>query len=130
MPPIIGAAMRCITSEPVPEPSIMGIKPAIITATVIALGRTRMTAPSWMAYFKSLMVFSLPSALKLSSELLRYKIIITPNSAATPAKAIKPTVTATERLKSKKNRYQNPPARANGSDNITIRAGMKSLKVI
>ena len=45
MPPIIGAAMRLITSEPAPVPHSMGNSPAIITATVIAFGRTRSTAP-------------------------------------------------------------------------------------
>ena len=29
----MGAAIRCMTSEPVPCPNIMGIKPAMITAT-------------------------------------------------------------------------------------------------
>ena len=37
MPPSIGAAIRLITSEPVPLPQTMGTKPARITATVIAL---------------------------------------------------------------------------------------------
>ena len=46
IPPIIGAAMRLITSEPVPVPMRIGNKPARITATVIAFGRTRSNAPS------------------------------------------------------------------------------------
>ena len=33
MLPTMGAAMRCMTSEPVPCPNIMGIKAAMITAT-------------------------------------------------------------------------------------------------
>jgi hypothetical protein len=45
MPPTMGAAMRVMTSEPVPWPSRIGSKPAITTATVIAFGLTRMTAP-------------------------------------------------------------------------------------
>ena len=49
MPPTIGAAMRCMTSEPVPSPHMIGSRPAMITATVIALGRTRSTAPSRIA---------------------------------------------------------------------------------
>jgi len=51
MPPSMGAAMRLITSEPVPEPHTMGTRPARITATatVMALDRTRSTAPSRMA---------------------------------------------------------------------------------
>src|SRR6185295_16816832 len=49
MPPTIGAAMRCITSEPVPVPHMIGSKPASTTATVIAFGRTRRTAPRRIA---------------------------------------------------------------------------------
>ena len=41
--------MRCITSDPVPFDDIIGSKPARITATVMALGRTLSTAPSQMA---------------------------------------------------------------------------------
>src|SRR3546814_7991707 len=39
-------AIRLITSDPVPLPSRIGKSPAKITATVIALGRTRRSAPS------------------------------------------------------------------------------------
>ncbi len=46
MPPTSGAAMRRMTSEPVPVPNMIGIRPAMMTAAVIALGRTRCTAPS------------------------------------------------------------------------------------
>ena len=49
MPPTIGAAMRCMTSEPVPWLHMIGTSPATMTATVIALGRTRSTAPSRIA---------------------------------------------------------------------------------
>jgi len=41
MPPTIGAAVRRITSEPVPLPNMIGSRPAITTATVMASGRTR-----------------------------------------------------------------------------------------
>ena len=37
MPPTIGAAMRCMTLDPVPELHIMGNNPAIIAAAVIAM---------------------------------------------------------------------------------------------
>ncbi|ERN97146.1 hypothetical protein SEEN0113_12330 [Salmonella enterica subsp. enterica serovar Newport str.  len=40
-----GAVIRLITSEPAPVPHKTGSKPAIITATVMAFGRTRSTAP-------------------------------------------------------------------------------------
>src|SRR3546814_13176052 len=49
LPPIIGAAMRLMTSEPAPVPIRIGNSPARMTATVIALGRTRSKAPSRMA---------------------------------------------------------------------------------
>src|SRR6202051_2677288 len=42
MPPTIGAAMRLMTSEPAPLPQNRGRRPA----TVMALGRTRSTAPA------------------------------------------------------------------------------------
>src|SRR2546427_12731809 len=49
MPPIIGAAIRRMTSEPVPEDHMMGTSPMNITATVITFGRRRLTAPSTIA---------------------------------------------------------------------------------
>lgn len=49
IPPIIGAAMCRITSDPVPLPHMIGRRPAIITATVIAMGRSRSAAPSIIA---------------------------------------------------------------------------------
>ena len=49
MPPIIGAAMRLITSDPVPWLHMMGSRPAMIAVTVMILGRTRSTAPTMMA---------------------------------------------------------------------------------
>ena len=49
IPPIIGAAIRLITSDPAPVPHKIGNRPAIITATVIAFGRTRSTAPWYSA---------------------------------------------------------------------------------
>ena len=52
MPPTMGAAIRCITSLPVPLPHRMDNRPARMTATVIALGRTRNKAPSRMASSK------------------------------------------------------------------------------
>lgn len=53
MPPTMGAAIRRITSEPVPDPTMIGTSPAMITATVVAFGRTRNTAPSRMASIES-----------------------------------------------------------------------------
>ena len=49
MPPIIGTAMRCMTSEPAPVLHMMGSRPPIIATTVIIFGRTRSTAPTMIA---------------------------------------------------------------------------------
>jgi hypothetical protein len=49
IPPIIGTAIRCITSDPVPVLHMMGSSPAMMATTVIILGRTRSTAPSMTA---------------------------------------------------------------------------------
>src|SRR6266508_4894517 len=49
MPPIIGAAMRRITSAPVPADHMMGTRPMNITPTVMTFGRSRFTAPNSMA---------------------------------------------------------------------------------
>ena len=49
IPPIIGTAMRCITSEPVPLLHMIGNSPAMMAATVIIFGRTRSTAPAMIA---------------------------------------------------------------------------------
>ena len=40
MPPIIGTAMRCITSDPVPVLQRIGTRPAMIATTVIIFGLT------------------------------------------------------------------------------------------
>ena len=47
--------------------------------------------------------------------------MMTPVSAATPASAMNPTATATERLKPSHHMSQNPPTRANGTDSMTIK---------
>ena len=53
MPPIIGAAIRFITSAPAPWDHMMGSSPTNMTVTVIILGRRRLTAPSMMASSRS-----------------------------------------------------------------------------
>jgi len=45
----MGAAMRLMISLPVPLSTRIGSRPAMITATIMAFGRTRSTAPSRMA---------------------------------------------------------------------------------
>ena len=44
-PPTIGAAMRFMTSAPAPVDHMIGTSPKNAHATVIILGRTRLTAP-------------------------------------------------------------------------------------
>jgi len=44
-PPIIGAAIRFMASEPAPVAHIIGKSPMNAAITVIILGRTRFTAP-------------------------------------------------------------------------------------
>ena len=48
-PPTMGAAIRRITSEPVPLTSMIGSRPAMVAATVIKIGRSRSSAPSMTA---------------------------------------------------------------------------------
>ena len=100
IPPTIGAAMRRMTSEPVPLPSMIGSNPAVIAATVIMIGRTRMSAPFLTAAARSNRQRSRCSFFALSfsvaSACFRYTSITTPISTATPASAMKPTPTATD----------------------------------
>ena len=96
IPPTIGAAIRCITSAPVPELSMIGKRPAMMTATVIAFGRTRNTAPSSIAARSVAIVAGSPRARRASHACRRYRSMTTPNSAATPASAMKPTAVATD----------------------------------
>ena len=58
IPPSRGAAMRFITSAPVPVESMIGTSPQIIVATVITFGRSRRTAPSMIASRRSAAEFS------------------------------------------------------------------------
>lgn len=52
IPPIIGAAIRLMTSESVPLSLMIGIRPAMVVTTVMNLGRTRPTAPSIKASYR------------------------------------------------------------------------------
>jgi hypothetical protein len=45
-PPIMGAATRCIISEPAPVMNIIGNSPAIVEHVVIMMGLTRWDAAS------------------------------------------------------------------------------------
>ena len=68
MPPIIGVAMRFITSAPACRAGdhMIGSRPKRIAQTVMIFGRIRCTAPSITASCKSLTVFIRCSALNLS----------------------------------------------------------------
>ena len=76
MPPIIGTAMRCMTSEPVPVLHRIGSRPAMIAVTVIILGRTRSTAPSTIAALRSARVNGRPSAAQMRVPLFQRLIEI------------------------------------------------------
>src|SRR6266496_1422354 len=62
MPPTIGAAMRFITSAPVPSLHRIGARPAMIAVTVIITGRRRCTAPSATAWASAPLAPKRPSA--------------------------------------------------------------------
>ena len=49
MPPTMGAAMRFMISEPDPVDQKIGIKPMLMVAKVMNLGRSRLAAPSTIA---------------------------------------------------------------------------------
>ena len=53
MPPTIGAAMRFITSAPVPVAHRIGTRPTNMVATVMNFGRIRRAAPATMASCRS-----------------------------------------------------------------------------
>ena len=60
----MGAAIRFITSAPAPVDHMIGTSPKKAQATVMTLGRTRLTAPCMMASFRS-------SRLRIASGRLR-----------------------------------------------------------
>ena len=53
MPPTMGAAILFITSAPLPDDHISGSRPNSMQATVMILGRSRLTAPFTMASRRS-----------------------------------------------------------------------------
>src|SRR5258708_2351996 len=61
-PPIIGVAMRFITSAPACEAGdhMIGSRPKRMAQTVIILGRIRSTAPSFTAAYRSPILFIRP----------------------------------------------------------------------
>ncbi len=65
-PPTIGAAIRFMTSAPVPVLHSTGMSPMIIVATVINVGRRRLAAPSTIASRSSVNVPTRPSRVRRS----------------------------------------------------------------
>ena len=113
-PPIMGAATRCITSDPVPSMSMIGRRPAMVEQVVIMIGRRRCSA--------AFTVFSIRSSgsglaaviLIVFNDLFRNPSITIPLSTATPARAINPMPAAMDRLKSRIYSNHTPPPKANG----------------
>ena len=54
--------------------------------------------------------------------------ITTPVSAATPARAMNPTATATDKLKPSHHKSHSPPTSEKGSDSITIKVSVMARK--
>ncbi len=98
IPPTIGAAIRFITSAPVPWLHIIGSNPRKMAEAVITTGRTRRIAPSTMASTRLVEVHCSLLSLRRRIASSRKTTMMTPISAATPARAIIPTQTATLKL--------------------------------
>ncbi len=94
-PPTIGAAIRFITSAPVPVLTMIGTSAMNVVSTVISFGRMRRAAPSTIASRRSAKSRIRPSAARRLCARVKYKSMITPVSASSPASAISPTQTAT-----------------------------------
>ena len=68
IPPIMGAAIRFITSAPVPEVHMMGRSPKVTADAVMRIGRTRRLAPSTIAARRSARVLSKGRASKAGQQ--------------------------------------------------------------
>jgi len=66
MPPIMGAAIRFMTSAPVPVDHMMGTSPKNMVDTVMNFGRSRYTAPSRIAWRSAWRLRSRPSRFAFS----------------------------------------------------------------
>jgi hypothetical protein len=95
MPPTIGAAMRCITSLPAaPHDGQQAGEDHRHRHGLGAHAQHRAFADGVEQGDASLR----PGGQRRSQACFRYSSMITPNSAATPASAMKPTTPATDRL--------------------------------
>ena len=97
-PPIIGAAMRFITSDPADVEIMIGRRPPTAAAIVMSLGRTRRTAPCTSASSSSSIVPRRPSRRAFWQDRSRNTSMKTPISASRPSKAMVPTQAAAEML--------------------------------
>ena len=91
------AAMRWVTSEPVPPPNIFGTSLATITIAVIAYGHKRVIVPLRIPFRKPSSL-PRPGAGRADQARFGYSNLITPNSFATFASAMKPIAPAALRL--------------------------------
>ena len=98
IPPMMGAAIGFMMSDPTPELHKIGSNPAMTTVTVINFGRRRSTDPSTVACSTSYAVMGPPCRSRRSSASCRYTTMTTPVCTATPYSAMYPTQTATEKL--------------------------------
>jgi hypothetical protein len=67
MPPIIGTAMRCMTSDPAHLHDKISNSPAMLATTVIIFGGMRFAAPSMIAWCSSALVNDFPSVARASA---------------------------------------------------------------
>ena len=88
--------MRFMTSVPTASLNMTGNSPTTITDTVIILGLSRKAAPAITALNNAALSILLPDSISDSIARSKYSSMTMPNSAATPASAIKPTATATD----------------------------------
>ena len=95
IPPIIGAAIRLITSEPVPVPMRIGNKPARMTATVIAFGTDSEQGTFAHGGFDRLVVRLWPTLRERLFEVDQHHHA---ELGGTPANAMNPTPVATDWL--------------------------------
>ena len=120
-PPTMGAAMRFITSAPVPPLHMIGSRPSVVVALSITTGRRRRAAPRKTAWRSSARLPGRPPAPAAAQARSRYSSITTPVSALRPARAMMPTQTAMLRLYWSAYRSQNVPISDSGTADSTMR---------
>ena len=115
----MGAAMRFITSAPVPLLHMMGSRPSVVVALSITTGRRRRVAPRNTAAGAGRRGW--PGVRPRRSRGRGYSSITTPVSALRPARAMMPTQTAMLRLYSSRYRSQKAPISDSGTADSTMR---------